>query len=497
MPKSPFAADRARSLLVALSLAMVIAACGDRAGERRIALHECRLPKLSTAAQCGTLDVPEDRSQDGGRRLGIGVVMLPANTIDPKPDPLFLLAGGPGQSVDALAPLAQAFSGVRRKRDLVLVDPRGTGRSAALDCAALKPRDPFDELIDPDETATAPRRCLAELRAQGKVDVTQYTTPAVVADLDEVRAALGYARINLWGGSYGTRVAQEYLRRHPERVRSIVLDGAAPPALNSSLDLWPSREAALADVLAACADGAACRAAYPDLEATLARIRQSLGARRRVAVADPRTGRVHEVVLSFDTVVGTLQALTYAPEVASVIPSLLARAEAGDFAPLLAAGMLFAADLTRTMNLALHYAVTCAEDAPRAAPADAERVFAGLRAPALARRNLAACDGWPRAALPADFQAPVASDKPVLIFSGGLDPVTPPAAGERVAKTLPNSRHVVAAGYGHIVSPHACAPQLIEKFIDEAGFGSLSTSCLDYFAASTRPPLFDSLLESR
>jgi pimeloyl-ACP methyl ester carboxylesterase len=498
MPRAPLAVSRsARVLLLAPLLALLLAACAEHRGERRIALHECRLPKFSTAAQCGTLNVAEDRSRPDGRRIGIGVVLLPANTLDPEPDPLFLIPGGPGQSVAALAPLVGAFADVRRKRDLVLVDPRGTGRSAPLDCAALKARDAFDEVVDMDAAKTAPRRCLAELTAQGKIDVTQYTTTAVVADLDEVRVALGYARINLWGGSYGTRVAQEYLRRHADQVRSVVLDGVAPPALNISVDIWPTREAALAGVLAACAADAACREAYPDLRATLGHIRERLGAGRRIAVTDPRTGRAREIALSFDTVVGVLEVLTYSPEISSVIPPLLARAEADDFAPLLAAGMLFTADLAATMNLALHYAVTCAEDAPRAASADAERIFAGLLAPALARRNFAACEGWPRAALPDDFHAPLVSDKPVLLFSGGLDPVTPPAAGELVAKTLSNSRHVIAAGYGHIVSPHACAPQLIEKFIDEAGFRSLPQSCLDYFAASRRPPLFDSLLEAR
>ncbi len=154
-------------------------------------------------------------------------------------------------------------------------------------------------------------------------------------------------------------------------------------------------------------------------------------------------------------------------------------------------------DAQRSMNMALHYAVVCAEDAPRVDVAEARRAFDALRAPSLAERNLAACEGWPRPALPADLSAPLSSDKPVLILSGGLDPVTPPANGAKVAETLPNSRHVVAAGYGHIVSPHACVPRLIEKFIDDAGFGSLSQSCLDYLASSARPPIFASLLQTR
>jgi pimeloyl-ACP methyl ester carboxylesterase len=484
-----------RALLATL-LTFALVACGDRNATRSIEFTDCRLPKLASTARCASLEVPEDRFAPGGRKISIAVMMLPANTLSPKPDPLFMLAGGPGQSAAALAPLAGMLGGVRRNRDIVLVDPRGTGKSAPLHCAALAPRDPFDDFSDTD-AADAARRCMREINSAGGVDVAQYNTPAFVADIDAVRAALGYERINLWGGSYGTRVAQEYMRRYPQRVRTAVLDGVAPPSLRTSLDIWPTRDAALAQLFAACAEQPACKRAYPDLNATMATIRQQLGPGRRLSVADPRTGIAHEVTVNFDMVVGALHALIYAPDLASLIPTLLARAQAGDYSPLAAASLMVTDDVDRTMNQALHYAVTCAEDAPRISAADARQAFAALRAPALAERNLAACEGWPRPTLPPDFNAPLVSDKPVLILSGGLDPVTPPANGKKVAETLPNSRHVVAEGYGHIVSPHACAPRLIEKFIDEGGFGTLPQSCLDYFAASARPPLFSSPLQTQ
>jgi pimeloyl-ACP methyl ester carboxylesterase len=474
---------RAAALVAGVAL---VAACGSKAPVRQIELTECRLPKLATAAQCGTVEVPEDRARPAGRTLAIAVVVLPAATLSPQPDPLIMLPGGPGQSSDALAPLAGALGGVRRNRDIVLIDPRGTGKSAPLRCPALAPRDPFDELAEEQTIAIAAQRCVAELRAGGDADPAQYTTSAAVADIDAVRSALGYERINLWGGSYGTRVAQEYLRRYPQHVRSVVLDGAAPPAMRISFDPWLSGDAALDQIIAACAASPDCRQAYPDLDATLARIR-----------ADPRNGAARAFKPSFDTVIGALQGLVYAPETASLIPALLARAAAGDYAPLTAAAMLLNDDVAKTVNLALHFAVTCAEDAPRIDAAETNRMLARLRAPELVRRNLAACDGWPRPPVPADFYAPVVSDKPVLILSGGLDPVTPPAAGEEVGRTLSHSRHIVAAGYGHIVSPNACAPRLIEKFVAEAGFTTLPQSCIDYLSTSARPPLFASLLEAR
>ena len=486
----------ARGAYVASLLACALIACGDRAPTRQVEFSDCRLAKLASTARCATIDVPEDRTAPGGRRIAIAVTLLPANTLSPKADPLFMLAGGPGQSSAALAPFAGMLGGVRRNRDIVLVDPRGTGKSSPLRCAALAPRDPFDDFSNVD-IADAAQRCLREIKAAGEADVAQYTTSALVADIDVVRGALGYERINLWGGSYGTRVAQEYLRRYPQHVRTMVLDGVAPPGLRIGLDIWPTRDAALTQLFAACAEQPACKRAHPDLNATLAAIDKELGTGRKVTVADPRTGDPREVSLTFDMVVGALHALVYVPEFASLVPPLLTRAQAGDFAPLAAASLLATDDAGRTMNQALHFAVTCAEDASRVSAAEAHQTFSALRAPALAERNLAACDGWPQPALPADFGLPLVSDKPVLILSGGLDPVTPPANGKKVAETLSNSRHVVAAGYGHIVSPHACAPRLIEKFIDEGGFGTLPESCLEYFATSTRPPLFSSLLQTQ
>ena len=176
MPRAIDRGSVAASLLV-----LLLGGCGDRAVTRHVALHECRLAKLASAAQCATVEVPEDRSKPEGRTLALSVAMLPANTLSPDADPLFMLAGGPGQSAEALVPVAVALAGVRRTRDIVLIDPRGTGKSAPLKCAALAPRDPFDELIAADLAATAAQRCLTELRelrAPDNVDVSAPTAPA-------------------------------------------------------------------------------------------------------------------------------------------------------------------------------------------------------------------------------------------------------------------------------------------------------------------------------
>jgi len=471
--------------LMAVALSLSVTGCGDRAASaRRIALTECRLPKVAQAVQCGTLDVPEDRRHPHGRRLSIFVAVLPANTPSPAADPLVLLAGGPGQAASTLGPFALQLGSIRRTRDIVLIDQRGTGHSSPLACPAFAPDEHAEFDTDP-----VPKALLCEWQlANAGVDASQYTTSAWVDDLDEMREALGYRRVNLWGGSYGTRVAQEYLRRHPDRVRSVVLDGVAPPSLRISFDVWRTRDDALDGVIDACKASAPCVKAHPDPAATLQAIRRSLEGGKTVTVRDPRTGLSREMHLDFETIVGALQPLTYAPEAASLIPELLALARSGDYAPLLAASLVIVGDLPEQFNPALFYSVTCAEDVPRVTRDERMNGVADGRVRALARRAIAVCDHWPKGSYPPDFTTPVQSDAPVLLLSGGLDPVTPPAYGDEVAKGLPNSRHVIASGFGHIVSPHACAPRLIAAFVDTAGFATLPQSCIDFLEHSKRPP---------
>ncbi len=479
------------------ALVLGLAGCGQGDAPRRsVALAECRLPKLSLAAQCGTLEVPENRARPEGRKISLAIAVLPANTLNPRGDPLFILAGGPGQAASFLGPFAALLTGVRKDRDIVLVDQRGTGRSSPLDCAAFKPDQSADATLEIDQVPKA-TACAKELTAAG-VDAAQYTTAAWVADLDAVRNALGYAKINLWGGSYGTRAALEYLRAYPARVRSAVLDGVAAPSMKVAIDVWPTRDQALTAVLAACAQNAACAAAHPDLPATLDRIREKLGANGRdVAVTDPRTGKTETQRLTFDHVLAALEPLTYSPELSALFPEVIGSMVAGDYGPLFAGAMLVSGDLPQQVNNALHYSVICAEDAPRVTAADVAAALANVRSPSLARQELAVCDVWPKGEAAADATKPVVSDVPVLILSGGLDPVTPPANGTEVAKTLSASRHVVARGYGHIVSPHACAPRLIAAFIDDPTFATLPASCVEHFEKSARPPLWPDRLGAR
>lgn len=479
---------------LAVILALALAACGgDGGGKRSLQLAECRLPNLPTAAQCGTLEVPEDRGKPGGRRIGIFAAVLPANTITPREDPLVILAGGPGQAASTLAPFAARLAELRRTRDVVLIDQRGTGRSAPLLCEAFKPRE--SDAFEPDPLPRA-KACVEELSAKG-VDLAQYTTTAWIADLEEMREALGYKRWNLWGGSYGTRVAQEYVRTHGERVRTMTLDGVAPPGMIITLDVWPTRQAALDAIFKACAASQACAKAHPDPSGTLREIEHSLGDGREVDVVDPRTGATQRVRMTFDVVLGALQTPTYAPETSVLLPEMISLAARGEFGPLLAANPSASTRESERINAALHFSVTCAEDVPRITPEAEETALANLPTRRLAQQTIAVCGVWPRGAMPPDFAKPLRSSIPALLFSGGMDPVTPPAYGDLVAKNLADSRHIVAPGYGHIVSFYACGPRMLATFVDDAGSGKLAPTCVAHFEKSAPPYLFPDRLAAQ
>lgn len=488
-------APRAAWCAMAMGL-LLLSGCGrEERAPPSVDLADCRLERLSSSVRCATLDVPEDRRKPDGRRIGIFVAVLPANTLDPRPDPLLVIAGGPGQAASGLGPFAARLVEVRRERDVVLIDQRGTGRSSRLACPAFgDDQDPLDALdLDPLPRA---RRCLEELAAQG-VDVTRYTTADTIADFEAVRTALGYPRWNLWGGSYGSRVALEYVRAHPGRVRSMVLDGVAPPSLKVPAGVWTTREEALDAVFTACAQSTTCARMHPDPAGLLSAVRESLGVDGQdFEVADPRTGNVTTHRVTGDALIAALHPLTYLPELASLIPVLLVRAAAGDFAPTFAVTQMVTQDLAKQMSIPLHYAVTCAEDAPRLTTQERE-ALARLRSASLAKQVLAVCDIWPRGDGNVVPLTPLQSSVPALLLSGGLDPVTPPRYAQEVGRTLASHRAVVATGFGHIVSPHACGPGMLAAFIDAADPARLPQRCVEFFERSVRPPIWLDTLAPR
>ena len=464
------------SLFVLAGLALAACTSGTEAPRPAIIFATCRLPGIETAARCGSYEVWEDREARKGRKISLEIALIPARARARQPDPIVVLAGGPGQGAVSLAPqVLPLFARLNDARDIVLIDQRGTGNSNPLDCDPDEPQALqalFEETLPEQMLA----RCLARLDADPK----QYVTSIAVADLDEVRGALGYEKLNLWGGSYGTRVALEYLRRHPGRVRSMVLDGVAPPTMKLPLSFVADGDAALARLIEACDAEARCKRVYPDLRASIAMVRAQL-ARRPVSVAiqDPRTGSPENISVSESVFLSGIFRPLYVAELASLLPFGIAAAAQGDFNPLLAQNLEFADDIAENLSIGMHLSVICAEDIPRITREDLAAVSSSFFGPTLVDDFIRACRWWPRGEVPADFYEPVRSDVPALILSGGIDPATPPRHGEKVAATLPNARHLVAPHVGHGVSLHGCAPRLIESFIRAGSAKQLDARCLE------------------
>ncbi len=466
-------------VLLALSSTPAEAAVAPLVLEAGVGLDTCYLDGISESVLCGTHEVLENPDDADGRRLTLHFAVIPARSRKIEPDPLFLLAGGPGQGALALAPVLDLqFDRVRRHRDIVLVDMRGTGSSNPLDCDLSLADDPSLGLGE--DLASSRQRaeeCLDGLDA----DPRFYTTALAIDDLDAIRARLGYETVNLWGSSYGTRAALVYLDRHPERVRSVILDGVA--AWDHRYPLHTSRDADRALTLAfeRCAADEACAAAYPDLAGRFEALLTQLDARPLdVTIASPATGETMEVTVTRDMVLGVLRGLLYLPEQVALLPRLLDRAIDGDLAPLLTVAETTRRWSVDTMSLGFTLSVLCSEDLPRYSDADAsaanhDTVFGDTMTTAWG----AWCDAWPRAAVPADWGQPRSHETPALLLSGQLDPVTPPAWGESALAHLPNGRHVVVPGAAHNTSHLGCVPRLLADFLDAGSADDLDAGCVD------------------
>ena len=473
-------------LILAATTAAADAPVSLRAGG--LSLAPCTLASpgspSTVSAFCGRLSVPEDRAQPGGRRIELAIAVVPSRAKRPRPDPVFLLAGGPGQSaLESYPAAAPAFAGLLRHRNVVLVDQRGTGGSNPLQCTPAGPRPAG--AAEPADAAAARRsaeQCLATLDA----DLRQYTTTAAVADLEAVRAAIGAPELNLVGISYGTRVALEYLRRHPGRTRTVVLDGVVPPEIALGAETARNLDAALDANFALCAHDATCRRQYGEPRALLDGLLAGLQREPpTVRYRDPLTDEVREDLLTPDVVGGVVRLYTYLPQLAAMLPYSLAEAAAGRPEVLMAQGRMIESLLGEQIAEGMQLSVTCTEDADRMRvdPRDAATLLGTRFTEAL----LAQCEVWPRGTRPEDFTQPVRSDRPVLLLSGEFDPVTPPRYGAMVAKTLPNGRHVVAPGQGHNVLGVGCVPRLIERFVATAVATGLDASCVERLAP---PPPF-------
>lgn len=442
----------------------------------RVVLQSCRVEGVEEAVRCGTREVFENRDAHSGPRIRIRIVIVPA-TGRAAPDPVFVLQGGPGQAASELAEFyaGRSWAATRENRDIVLVDQRGTGGSNRLDCGATDERGThiLQELL-PMEMVRSCRQAL-----EGRADLTQYTTRVAMADLDEIRAALGYETINLYGTSYGTRAALIYARMYGPRVRTLVLKGVAPHSLVIPVPFAEDTERSLQLLVADCAADTACAAAFPDLPGDVDTLFRRLDRGPLSAtVRDSATGQLATLRLTRGIAANLVRSILQATPTSAELPLLIHQAARGNPEPLVRVALRFQQLGARAVSRGMFLSVTCAEDVPfidrRSAAA---RTTGTLLGTYWLDRLLAACAEWP---VPAAPRAVVGSiPVPALLISGHLDPATPPQWGEEAARLLPKSRHVVVRNASHSFAGLAgCVDLIIAAFYESGSAQDLDDQCI-------------------
>lgn len=446
------------------------------------AFEPCRIgapeagPRLS--AECATLTVPENPAEPDGRQVELAIARLKTLSGDADTPPLVFIAGGPGQSaLETFPGVAAAFEEIRRERDILLIDQRGTGQSNPLQCPELEKGSEAASF-----NAAAVREAAAECVRSLDADLRYYTTIDAVRDLEAVRQALGYEQLALYGISYGTRVAQEYLRRYPERVDAVILDGVAVPGETLGPEIAADAQRALELMFARCEASENCNERFPRLAERFADLRTELTREPlSVELRDPFTGERTEMRLTWPRAAALLRMYSYAPETVALLPLLIAQADAGDWQGFAGNVLALERKSESLLYIGMHNSVICSEDAPwfPAAKVD-EPAYLGTLTTELIG---AMCAVWPTRELPPDLRAPVTSEVPVLLLSGEADPVTPPENGAEVARHLANARHLVAPGQGHGVAWRGCAPELMAEFLEQQDPAGLDAGCLQELSA--------------
>ena len=448
-----------------------------------VTLTACQLGQpnsgLSTAAWCADFPVPENRDDPHSRTIKLKLALLRSSAQVASKDMLVFLAGGPGQAAtDSAGAIATMLEPLRAHRDVLLLDQRGTGGSNALTCKdsddATTPDD--DDSFDADKMRAAAADCLKQLAI--RADPRFYTTTVAAQDLEDVRKALGSPQFDLIGVSYGTRMAQQYLMRYPDAVRSVILDSVVPNSLALGEDFARNLDDALKAQFARCTAEPACKKQFGDPDQTLYQLRDALRANpHQVSFRDPQSYQTVKRVLDENSLASVVRMFAYTPATAALLPLSIDAAAHGDVGPLLGQAKILSGDLSELLGSGMQYSVICSEDAdlltPR--PQDANTILGTHMIDAFK----AVCSVWPKGSRPADFHQPLKTDKPMLLLAGQYDPVTPPRYADEVAKGLSNARVLVLKGQGHSVMSAGCTPELVKHFVEKLDPKTLDASCLD------------------
>jgi pimeloyl-ACP methyl ester carboxylesterase len=456
-----------------LMLTLLSVSAATWASDNKLTLENCHLGDIRSQVKCGKLEVPENYQKPAGDKISVNFAVLPAIDDSEYKIPLMFLAGGPGQAATELAVLLnRAFREVRKTRDIILVDQRGTGESHPLSCDFEEEGNVYN-MLTKDFKASDVNDCVSQFEG----DLSQYNSENAIRDFDAVRAALGHEKLNIYGGSYGTRAGLVYMRMFPESLESVVLDGVGPIEVPIGL-FGQSVERAFNLLVENCQKSESCHQAFPKLAEEFQQVKSRLAnAPVTIDIQHPRLGTPTKFVLDDEKFTTNLRMQLYSTSGRSLVPLVINQAYLGNYQPLI--GLMASTEGEQQVYSGLHFNIVCNEDVPRISEemkaVDASNSFDGDTGHFIFDN---VCPLIPKYRPSDDFYQSVSANIPTLILSGNLDPVTPPSNAEYSAKSLPNSHHIIVENTAHIVATSTCANDIVNEFLTIKDPKALDESCL-------------------
>lgn len=454
-------------------------------------INTCYVEGISDRLNCGFVTVPENPNQPDGKQIQVHYVVLPAVKNSNHQEALLAIAGGPGQSaIDNAASFNSMLNKVRQQRDILLIDQRGTGRSNLLNCDTSEQSLLAFNDDDVDSLAEA-QKCLEQLADS---DVTQYGSLNAVKDFEAVRAHLGYKKLHLYGISYGTRMAQLYMRLYPEHLATATLDGIVPMQ-QSVLEIGAAIERGFDLLFKDCQQTAACHAQFPELKAEFDQVVAKLSQGPVMEqVHDPVTGEKTLLTMTRAKFYGAIRMALYQTNVRALVPHGIHQAAKGNYQPLL--GLYALTTDGAGIAMGMHASVLCGEDIQRITPAMREQTKTSYVGKTMLESLEASCSVWKVPPVDASFSEPITSHIATLLLSGELDPATPPSWGELAMAKLTNAKHFIAPYATHGVAYQSCANNLVAELVRTGSVSKLDGECLNkdvrrsfYLNASSVEPL--------
>ena len=457
-----------------------------------LSFKPCRLTDTSSSsflyAECSVWHQPLDHEIPSGRTIRLFVTKIPSTAVEPPEHALTLINGGPGgSSIDLLVSLAPILRQISQHMDIIVLDQRGTGRSTPLDCENMS----TDIHTDTIDIARETKKCLDSL----PFSPVNFTTSVAVRDLENLRVAMGYEAWNIYGISYGTRVALHYLKKYDASVRSLTLDGVLPPSISMGSNVAIKSHSALQTLFQNCSLDEDCKNAFPNLSEDFGALSEYLKENDiELRLRHPITNGSTTKPVSFSDLALTVRLSLYSPEMSSLLPLKIHMAlKEKDYTSIATSALAFEAALLDGLSYGMHNAVMCTEDIPfneTDATSNSKREETYLGNEFLSSMQ-SVCSVWPAGKIDDDFKNPVISKIPTLILSGENDPITPPAYGELLVSGLSNSVHLVGQYQGHGILSRGCFTRVFRKFLSTASVSNLESTCIKHLP---RMPFFiDSL----